>query len=263
MPSAGWRMRANNAGRGGLTAKGFAELKRLRKAAESVAAASTISSTQRSAAKNQPGAVRSGAEGRGRPAPQAPQEGVLSREDKALFRQAVKSVAPIRDTRRAILGAFSREPPDILRQRRERAMGSEPLTLSAVSDHYSPMPSATHGADFLQRGYGPDLLKHLRRGKWLIGASLDLHGNTLDQARERLDRFLQSCVEHQIKCVRVVHGKGHGSKDGEAVLKQTVRRWLSQMDSVLAYIECAEQDGGAGAVQVLLRIDHPTRQESP
>lgn len=259
-------MRANNAGRGGLTAKGFAELKRLRKAAESATAAPTGSLKQQPpSAKKRPGGVPAdaGRQGQGQPAPQAPQETGLSREDKALFRRAVKSVAPIKDTRRAILGAFTREPADLLRQRRERAMGSEPLGLSTVSDHYAPVPSASHGADFLQRGYGPDLLKGLRRGKWLIGASLDLHGNTLDQARERLDRFLQSCVEHQVKCVRVVHGKGYGSKDGEAVLKQTVRRWLSQMDLVLAYIECAEQDGGAGAVQVLLRIDHPVRQGNP
>ncbi|HEY9571743.1 MAG TPA: Smr/MutS family protein, partial [Pusillimonas sp.] len=111
---------------------------------------------------------------------------------------------------------------------------------------------------YLRRGHGPDLIKGLQRGKWPIGASLDLHGSTLEQARERLDRFLQSCLAHQIKCARIVHGKGYGSKDGEPVLKQTIRRWLSQIASVIAYVECSEQDGGAGAVYVLLRADTAT-----
>jgi DNA-nicking Smr family endonuclease len=53
--------------------------------------------------------------------------------------------------------------------------------------------------------------------------------------------------------VRIVHGKGYGSKDGEPVLKQTIRRWLTQMEAVSAYAECSERDGGAGAVQVLLQ----------
>jgi len=263
-------MRANKAGRGGLSAKGLAELKRLRKAAESAApvpaapggtapggtapgrlpggAAHTGGNPQRGPAS----AARAG-NAQPAPGPLGDDAG-LSREDRALFRQAVKSVAPIKDTRRAVLAPVLREPADVLRQRRERAMGKAAVLPAAVSDAYAPASGVSEGADYLRPGYGPDLLKGLRRGKWPVGASLDLHGDTLDVARERLERFLQSCLEHQIKCVRVVHGKGYGSKDGEAVLKQAARRWLAQMDAVLAYVECAEQDGGAGAVQVLLRL---------
>src|SRR5690606_12459682 len=97
-----------------------------------------------------------------------------------------------------------------------------------------------------------DLIKGLRQGKWPVGASLDLHGSTLDEARERLDRFLSSCIEFDVRCVRIVHGKGHGSR-GKPVLKTSLRRWLTQIDAVLAYTECAEADGGAGAVLCLLK----------
>lgn len=179
----------------------------------------------------------------------------LDAQDRALFRLAVKNVQPIKDTRRAILPPVASASSDILRERRQRAVGAEPGKLPQISDHYAPVNVEQDDASFIQRGYGPDLVKGLRRGKWLIGASVDLHGNTLEEARDRLDRFLQSCLTHHIKCVRIVHGKGYGSKDGEPVLKQTVRRWLSQMADVIAYVECSEADGGSGAVQVLLRVE--------
>lgn len=121
-----------------------------------------------------------------------------------------------------------------------------------VSDHYTSARIHHNDTEFLQSGHGPHLIKGLKKGKWPIQASLDLHGANLDEARERMDRFIQSCRDHRIKCVRIVHGKGHGSRNGDAVLKETVRRWLSQLAVVQAYVECAEPEGGAGAVLVLL-----------
>src|SRR3546814_8197526 len=94
---------------------------------------------------------------------------------------------------------------------------------------------------FVRAGCGPDLPRDLKRGKWPMQASLDLHGSTQDEARTRLDQFLQSCLTHRIRCVQIVHGKGFGSKNGAPVLKESVRRWLTQFESVLAYVECSEQ----------------------
>lgn len=101
------------------------------------------------------------------------------------------------------------------------------------------------------------MLRQLRQGKWPIEASLDLHGANLDEARRRLHQFIASCQEHSIRCVRIVHGKGHGSRSRQSVLKQTVRRWLVQWPAVQAYVECAEPDGGAGAVMALLEKSAP------
>lgn len=145
-----------------------------------------------------------------------------------------------------------------LSERRRRAAGDDefatPTALRALSDHFQVAQLRTGDGSFLQTGYGPDLLTKLRQGQWPIEASLDLHGATLDQARERLDRFLATCLAHRIKCVCIVHGKGYGSRDGKPVLKDTIRHWLSQLACVRAYIECHEHNGGTGAVQVLLRV---------
>jgi DNA-nicking Smr family endonuclease len=50
-----------------------------------------------------------------------------------------------------------------------------------------------------------------------------------------------------------VHGKGLGSIDRQPVLKGRVRRWLTQKDEVLAFCQARAQDGGSGAMLVLLR----------
>lgn len=178
----------------------------------------------------------------------------LDAKDRALFRRAVKSAQPIKDTRRAVLPRMATQTARMLIQRRLSATGQAvPIALAPVSDHYTPAALQHMESNFVQKGCGPDLIRKLKRGIWPVQATLDLHGATLDEARERLEQFLQSCLTHGIKCVRIIHGKGYGSKDGTPVLKQTVRRWLTQFGSVLAYSECQEQDGGTGAVQVLLR----------
>lgn len=182
----------------------------------------------------------------------------LSAEDRALFRQHTQDVRPIPRPQRLPSSSSPALSVQQLTERRRRAAGEDefasPTALCAVSDHFQAAQLRTDDGSFLQTGYGPDLLHNLRQGKWPIEASLDLHGATLDQARERLDRFLATCLTHQIKCVCIVHGKGYGSRDGKPVLKDTIRRWLSQLVCVRAYIECHEHQGGTGAVQVLLRI---------
>jgi DNA-nicking Smr family endonuclease len=56
-----------------------------------------------------------------------------------------------------------------------------------------------------------------------------------------------------MRCVRVVHGKGNGSPGREPVLKGKVRSWLIQKADVLAFVQARGDEGGHGAVIVLLR----------
>ncbi|CPQ65216.1 Smr domain [Bordetella pertussis] len=64
---------------------------------------------------------------------------------------------------------------------------------------------------------------------------------------------VDECLEHGIRCVRIVHGKGYGSQGLEPVLKDKARTWLVQKADVLAFSEAPERGGGAGALLVLLR----------
>ena len=106
---------------------------------------------------------------------------------------------------------------------------------------------------FCRPGIGPDVLRKLRRGEWSIQAALDLHGHRVDEAREETAQFLREAVKRGLRCVRVVHGKGLGSKDRVPVLRDKVRRWLVQREEVIAFCQARPAEGGAGALVVLLR----------
>jgi len=234
---------------------GLADLKRLRQEAEANPGHSRPLAKRRArvSAEGRPSELRGGT---AQPSPsQDPVDPTptVAPEDRDLFRKAVANVQRLAPPTRTVLPPAPVAPPSVLKQKRQAASGEEATATLHVSDSFAPALMAKDGTHFLQSGCGPDLLKKLRLGKWPVEATLDLHGATLEQARTRLDGFLSSCLLHEVRCVRVVHGKGYGSKDNSPVLKETVRRWLCQLADILAFVECTERDGGAGAVMVLLR----------
>ncbi len=101
------------------------------------------------------------------------------------------------------------------------------------------------------------LYQRLRRGEIAAEEELDLHGTDARTAEALLRAFLGDAQRHGIGCVRIIHGKGrHGSADvgssGAPVLKNLVDRMLRQRASVLAFHSPPPNQGGTGAVLVLL-----------
>ena len=106
---------------------------------------------------------------------------------------------------------------------------------------------------YLRPGQKLDTLRKLRRGEWVIQAELDLHGMNTDEARTEVAAFLARCRQANKRCVRIIHGKGLGSKNREPVLKLKIKNWLVQRNEVLAFSQARSVDGGAGALLVLLK----------
>ena len=125
----------------------------------------------------------------------------------------------------------------------------------SLSDGYIPAHELESGEEllYLREGQSPSVLSKLRRGHWVIQANLDLHGLISDEARIQVGEFLAGCKKRGIRCVRIVHGKGLGSRNREPILKHKVRNWLMQKDEVIAYAQARATDGGSGAVIVLLK----------
>jgi DNA-nicking Smr family endonuclease len=101
-----------------------------------------------------------------------------------------------------------------------------------------------------------ETLRRLRRGIVPIDARIDLHGMHAGDARDAMDRFLRDKRARGDKCVLVVHGKGEHSPRGQAVLRGEIAAWLSQgtaSEHVAAFATALAEDGGEGAVYVLLR----------
>lgn len=112
-------------------------------------------------------------------------------------------------------------------------------------------------------GLQKNVLVRLRKGHFAPGARLDLHGLTWKEAKTRLARFLDRCVEDGCRCVILIHGKGSRSAGQHPVLKNNLNHWLRRHDRVLAFCSAAPREGGAGALWLLLRVSDryraPTR----
>jgi DNA-nicking Smr family endonuclease len=138
---------------------------------------------------------------------------------------------------------------------RQRIADEAQALASSLSDELDVSTLLDTDADlaFRREGVGSDVLSRLRRGHWSVQRHLDLHGMTRDVAREALAQFIRHAERDGLRCVRVVHGKGHGSPGREPVLKGKVRSWLVQKSEVIAFAQAPAPDGGHGAVLVLLR----------
>ncbi len=106
---------------------------------------------------------------------------------------------------------------------------------------------------YISPGLQKKVLSKLRQGFFDIDAELDLHGLNAHEARHLLSEFLTRCVVAELRCVHVIHGKGYRSPDNRPVLKNKLNLWLRQHDDVLAFCSSNPDDGGTGAVYVLLR----------
>lgn len=97
------------------------------------------------------------------------------------------------------------------------------------------------------------LLKRLRQGHVPWEAGLDLHGYTVEQARDELSTFIHDASRQQLRAVIVIHGKAFTQPGQPALLKSCVNDWLRQLGPVLAFCSAQPKDGGTGAVYVLLK----------
>jgi DNA-nicking Smr family endonuclease len=166
------------------------------------------------------------------------------------FRRATRDVAPLRARRRVKLARAPAAPVPEQTRRDERAALEESLSGARSID------DAIESGDelvFLREGLSRQLLRKLRRGHWVVQENLDLHGMNRVQAAASVAEFLRHCRARRLRCVRIVHGKGLGSRNREPVLKGKLRKWLLVRDEVLGFCQAPAADGGAGAVLVLLK----------
>lgn len=102
----------------------------------------------------------------------------------------------------------------------------------------------------------PRVIRRLRRGELIVDLRCDLHGLTAAEARARLEDVLPRARQRGERVLLVIHGKGLNSPGGKGILRGEMAAWLSQGAAsvhVAAFTTATEEDGGEGAVYVLLR----------
>lgn len=171
-------------------------------------------------------------------------------EHESSFQKFTETVTPLPSPGKAQLARKRPRPIPYQSQKDETQALADSLT-----DPQAWEPGLEHSEDlwFLRNGVSKQVIRKLRGGHWSIQAQLDLHGMISDEARMQLIQFISDCRKRDLRCVRVIHGKGLGSRNREPVLKRKVRHWLTQKDEVLAFCEASPADGGSGVVIVLLK----------
>jgi DNA-nicking Smr family endonuclease len=92
--------------------------------------------------------------------------------------------------------------------------------------------------------------ERLKRGRLPIEARLDLHGMSREAAHQATRSFVSGARAAGKRCVLIVTGKGKG------ILQSDLPRWLNMAPlrhDILSFTHARPQDGGTGAVYVLLK----------
>ncbi len=177
-----------------------------------------------------------------------PRKGGLTPDEEDLWRRVTRTVRPLARRDHVPVRA---DPP-------LRAL-SHPMT-DAPRHHAPPAPRKDKGAapaPLADRS--PE--KRVRRGKLDVGARLDLHGFTQDEAHAALTRFVLHARADGVRVALVVTGKGGRLRSGESapgVLKQRLPQWLAAGDLrplVAGYAQAHQRHGGGGAYYVFLRAE--------
>jgi DNA-nicking Smr family endonuclease len=176
----------------------------------------------------------------------------VRQEDEDAFRDAMAGVQPL-DPNRRLPQPVYREPTPL--SEREREVMRE---LDALVNGDLPFDErhSDERLDGCVPGLDPRVLRRLRKGEFTPQADLDLHGTDAATARVLVEAFVVESHARGLRCLRIVHGRGRRSPNGEPVLKPSLPRWLARGPArriVLAYASAPPADGGAGATYVLLR----------
>ena len=198
----------------------------------------------------------------------------LSTEARKLFALATQAVQPIQTKSRvrhgqnenlnlsvAMTGSRQSDQAQLLEQKRRRATGQSDdhhTTITgqpqpSISDLYAPIKDTDSDVAWASSGIGPDTLRKLKQAFWPVGAQLDLHGMRSEQARPALLNFILNSQQHDTRCVRIIHGQGFGSVNGQAVLRSLVFQWLTQIPGIACFATAPQAHGGRGALLALIR----------
>lgn len=187
----------------------------------------------------------------------AAEQAAREAREAALFQTEVADATPLSPTGRVIVERERPAPRPRQREQDDREVLEQSLSDEIDIERFLDTDDTL---SWRREGIGPDVVRRLRRGEWTVRSQIDLHGLRVDEARTALVEFLADAVRSEWRCLRIIHGKGLGSPSREPVLKNKVKKWLSQRAEVLAFCQARPNDGGSGALIVLLQAPRGQRQ---
>ncbi len=181
-------------------------------------------------------------------------------DDLGLFKSEMgDDVEPLKPAAKVRLKKQPDDSPGVEARRRAAAADASGEQKTGLSLEYIEQVEPHTILSYVRPGIQHGVFKKLRLGKYQLDARLDLHRMTMEQARAAILQFVRDCIEHDVRCALITHGKGQGRVQ-PALLKSCVATWLPQLEEVLAMHSAQPQHGGTGATYVLLRKSDSKRQ---
>jgi DNA-nicking Smr family endonuclease len=172
----------------------------------------------------------------------------LTGQDRALWSEVTKSVAPLRPGR----GVATEDPDEPIENAKEISRPARPRPRPQPLE--PPRPASLAAIDRRTK-------QRLSRGRVSVDARLDLHGMTQAAAHARLESFLRSAQANGHTHALVITGKGRANRaddfdEERGVLRRQVPLWLALPEMrpyVVGFSEAGPRHGGAGALYVRIR----------
>lgn len=172
-------------------------------------------------------------------------------DDAELFLKSMQGVQKIDTGNTAYITKTPKKKLDAqVLAKRAAAVGPTESEMTELSDTQAMLNPVASQANL---SYRIATLQHkvfedLKAGKLRWFEAVDLHGCTIEQARSAVLQIIQMAKDENQNVIKIVHGKGP-----EAILKTYVNGWLRQHRDVLAFVSAPDNQGGTGAVLVLLK----------
>jgi DNA-nicking Smr family endonuclease len=142
------------------------------------------------------------------------------------------------------------------------AAGSDPdiearKLMEAAVDQNAPMVILDH-PEYIEGWIGvagKRFLPKLRNGFYSIQGQIDLHGLGREEAQKEVEEYILQMSRFHSCCIKIIHGRGLNSPTDRAILKESLQHFLctrKMSRHVVAYASAQLNDGGVGAVYVLL-----------
>lgn len=172
-------------------------------------------------------------------------------EDTLLFQQAMAGVKPLTDTNKITPIRKTITKDAALLSKRAAAQGDDKTDHTQPLSDMQALLNPVSGDAYLMykiTSLPNKIFQQLKQGKIRWFDAVDIHGCTVEEARDAVITLLKIAKDNQQTCVKIVHGKGT-----DAILKTCVNGWLRQIDDVLAFCSAPDNQGGNGSVLVLLK----------
>ncbi|MDD3845399.1 MAG: Smr/MutS family protein [Syntrophorhabdaceae bacterium] len=172
-------------------------------------------------------------------------------EEERLLSEAMEGVRTIRRGERKIR---AKKHAPVMAPSRENE--EERLLREVLADH--SVINVTNLPEYMEgcvEGINPLIMEKLRKGEFSVQQVIDLHGLSIESARETFEYFLSDAVRKGLRCVKVIHGRGLRSKR-DPIIKDYLKTWIVRAMHrkwVTAFSNATMAEGGPGATCILLR----------